>query len=43
MITKSDILLYYEVKKTLLTDWSGEINVNYYEKDTFLYGDKYEF
>lgn len=43
MITKSDISLYNDMKETLLTDWSGEINMKYYKKDTFLNGDKYEF
>ncbi len=35
MITKSDISLYQELKDALLTDWCGEINVNYYKKETF--------
>mgnify|MGYP000910539514 CR=1 FL=1 len=43
MITKSDISLYHDMKETLLTDWSSEINVKYYKKDTFHNGDNYEF
>jgi len=43
MITNGSISLYFELKDTLLTDWCSEINVDYYKKDTFLYGDKYEF
>jgi hypothetical protein len=43
MITKSDISLYHELKETRLTDLCGEINVNYLKKETFFYGDNYEF